>query len=943
MLKESVLSLLCSIVTLSVPLGACSAVEIDTDKTFADNLAALLLSPPAQRQRHRRKLLETFPVESDWLCQDTGADMAAFLNEAHPGEILYSIISRNPVESDPHTAAPGRSPAALDKAAANLESLLDTYVTICRQRRAARLEKLRATCPQIVFLKNIEHGNAPRAPMSISTGPYRGRPFDPGASICLLDLSVDPYGKVETLLHDANGMIRDIDVSFDGRRILFVWKKSATGDDYHLYEMTVRDRSIRQITSEPGVADIQGRYLPDGILYQSTRCINVVVCNETIDTVNMYRCDPHGKNIKRLTYDQVSTQYPSLLDDGRILYTRWEYNDRGQIYPQGLFVMNPDGTGQSAVYGNNSYYPTSLIQARGVPNSSKLIAVLSGHHAPPCGKLALIDINRGQDEGKGITLLAPVRPISYERVDAAGQDDVLFQYPCPLSEDEYLVGFSLWGEKRSRSFGIYYMRSDGSRELLAWDFARPCRQPIPLTPRKVPRLRPSLVAPDKDTGIFYIDNIYAGQGLKGVKKGTVKRLRVIALEFRAAAVGISYNNGPAGSARVDTPISIGGAWDTKIVLGETEVYEDGSASFIVPARLPVYFQAIDENGLAVQSMRSWATLQPGETFSCIGCHETRNRAPRTAPGATIAQSKGPQALIPFYGPPRGFSYLKEIQPILDRHCVRCHGDHPYRPPVLAKKGRTALNLYCCWPAQYSRTNRKEALYYLPGKQTIGKVTIDWLTTGPKMRRPVAWRLFYRAEGRWLPVSGILDATNAIFQPPVSTDALKIEAVLADKTGGGIEQWHICDPDGRPIVAETKPNTFNLSGRKVYEDLSGRAWAESYLSLLRAGFRGQGNGTYHLAAWPNKYTNWISPQSGPLVLEPYSFGAARSSLIAMLRAGHKEVELSIEEMHKLCCWLDLAVPYCGEYMESNLWTDANIRNYNSRLAERRRLAMLEDNR
>ncbi|MCD6393359.1 MAG: hypothetical protein J7M40_07620 [Planctomycetes bacterium] len=651
MSKKSVLLLLGAVGMLLVSVPVCGAVAIDPDKTFADNVMALLSRPAADQQQHCRQLLAAFPIQSDWVCQDTGMDMSDFLNTAHPQKVLQSIIARNLTEGDPAQYTIYN----LKSKIYNLKSLLDIYVAACRRRRAIRLEKLRATYPKIVFLKNTEHGNAPRAPMSISTGPYKGKPFDPGSSICLLDLSADPFGKVETLLHDANGMIRDVDVSFDGRRLLFVWKKSAMGDDYHLYEMTVKDRSIRQITSEPGVADVQGRYMPDGIVYHSTRCINVVVCNETIDAVNMYSCDSDGKNIKRLTYDQVSTQYPSVLDDGRIIYTRWEYNDRGQIYPQGLFVMNPDGTGQSALYGNNSYYPTSIIQARGVPNSNKLIAVLSGHHAPPCGRLALIDLNQGQDEGKGIALIAPTRPIKYERVDKAGQNDVLFQYPWPINENEYLVGFSLWGQKRSRKFGIYYMQSNGARELLAWDSISPCRQPIPLTPRKAPKRRPSLVTPGAETGVFYVDNIYTGRGLKGIEKGTVKWLRVIALDFRAAAVGISYNNGPAGNARVDTPVSIGGSWDTKIVLGDAPVYEDGSASFIVPARVPVYFQAIDKKGRAIQSMRSWSTLQPGETFSCIGCHETRNRAPRTARPSTIAQAKGPTRLIPFYGPARGFS------------------------------------------------------------------------------------------------------------------------------------------------------------------------------------------------------------------------------------------------------------------------------------------------
>jgi len=569
-----------------------------------------------------------------------------------------------------------------------------------------------------------------------------------------------------------------------------------------------------------------------------------------------------------------------------------------------------------------------------------LVAILSGHYTPPCGKLALIDLNKGQDEGRGLSLVAPVRPINYERVDAAGQDDVLFQHPYPLNEDEYLVGFSICGRKRSRNFGIYHMRSDGARELLTWDPQIDCRQPVPLAAREIPRRMPSLAATGKETGAFYIDNIYLGHGLKGIEKGTIKRLRVVALEFRPAAIGISFNNGPAGNARLDTPISIGGSWDVKVVLGEAQVYEDGSASFIVPARTPVYFQAIDEKGRAAQSMRSWATLQSGETLSCIGCHASRDRAP-AAGRNTIAQAMGPRELIPFYGPARGFSYLKEIQPILNRHCVRCHEDEQYKPPIISKKDKAASELFCFWPAQYSRTNTKKALYHLGKKQTVARVSIHWLAQGPKgTKKPREWKLFYRKGETWIRVDTTSDAQNVVLPVSVSTDALKIEAVMGDKTAGGIERWRVYDPEGRQIGGQSPPKTFNLSQRKVYEELSGRAWAESYLSLLRAGFRDQGNIGYHLTAYPNEYIDWISPQSGPAVMTPYSFGAAKSGLIEMLEAGHEDVKLSREEMDKLACWIDLAVPYCGDYPESNLWTDDDIRNYNSRLAERLRLSKLE---
>jgi hypothetical protein len=192
-------------------------------------------------------------------------------------------------------------------------------------------------------------------------------------------------------------------------------------------------------------------------------------------------------------------------------------------------------------------------------------------------------------------------------------------------------------------------------------------------------VRPGLVDDTKTTGTYYLQDIYAGPGLEGVPRGTVKKLRVVALDFRAAIIGGNGNGGPAGGAFISTPVAVGnGCWDPKIVLGETEVHADGSAFFSVPARTPLYFQAIDGRGHMVQSMRSWSTLQPGENSSCLGCHESKNSVP--APyKATLALHGRPQQLQPFYGPPRGFSFAKEIQPILDRHCVRCHNDRGRLP------------------------------------------------------------------------------------------------------------------------------------------------------------------------------------------------------------------------------------------------------------------------
>jgi hypothetical protein len=265
-------------------------------------------------------------------------------------------------------------------------------------------------------------------------------------------------------------------------------------------------------------------------------------------------CDADGKFLRRLGFDQVHAIHPAVMDDGRVIYTRWDYNDRGQIFPQGLFQMNPDGTGQTEFYGNNSWFPTTIAHARGIPGTQKTVAIFTGHHTAQTGKLGILDPSKGRQENSGAQLIAPLRPTPAERIDAYGQNGELFQYPYPLSETEFLVtyaplGWQSEGSQGRRSalarFSLYWMDLDGRRELLTSDPNLPCTQPVPLVARTPPPQRSSLVDYRKTTGTYYEQDVYAGPGLQGVPRGTIKRLRAVALEYRDAARQRFTGSGPA--------------------------------------------------------------------------------------------------------------------------------------------------------------------------------------------------------------------------------------------------------------------------------------------------------------------------------------------------------------------------------------------------------------
>ena len=359
-----------------------------------------------------------------------------------------------------------------------------------------------------------------------------------------------------------------------------------------------------------------------------------------------------------------------------------------------------------------------------------------------------------------------------------GTEGDQFKYPYAINEDLYLASFSAYegfkpfnGRTLGAPFWLYIVNRTGERELLAADKTYSCLQAVPLATRTPPPARPSAVDYRREDGICFLQDVYHGQGLPGIPRGTIRSLRVVELLYRHYPVGSLPLSGPGGGSVSRTPVALNnGTYDAKRVLGEARVYEDGSACFKVPARTPVYFQALDHNGHVVQTMRSWATLQPGETFGCVGCHETKYNAPPQR--TTLALRHGPQELTPFYGPPHGFSYPKDIQPIWDKHCVSCHNGKrwspgplfdadvvasashffPGNPPAALNDGREpkssgdlSLPRFTFWPHQ----GTEEWVQYTFSKPVkLGFVEVYWFDTGPDgpwCRKPEWWKLLGRNE------------------------------------------------------------------------------------------------------------------------------------------------------------------------------------------------------
>jgi hypothetical protein len=776
-------------------------------------------------------LSQKFPIETDWLMQETSGDFIEFSKSAKElnswKNLIEAIISElsDPLQND-----------FKKKLNSKRNDLIDLYVDAHKAKRKAFLSLLEEKGKEYIFVKRYRFTPSFFAYTEGLSDARNEHTFTPGAELCKASIENGKI-KITTLLNDEDGMIRDPDVSYDGKRILFAWKKSYDQDDYHLYEYNTEDESIKQLTFGLGQADFEGKYLPDGnIIFNSTRCEQTVDCWKT-DVSNLYLMKNDGRFLRRVGFDQVQTTYPTVMENGKIIYTRWDYNDRGQTFPQPLFSMNPDGTAQTEFYGNNSWYPTTITHARQIPGTNKVMATFCGHHTWQHGKIGIVDPSKGRQENVGIQLIAPIREEEPVRIDQYGQKGIQFQYPYPFNEDHFLVTSDPINGKVHTPFSLYFMNSDGEREMLAWDKKLDCKQAVPLAPREKVFVKPTRVDYTKDKGYYYVQNVYHGAGADGIKKGSIKKLRVVSIEFRAAPIRGNHGDNNEGGVNVgnlsSTPIGLGqGAWDVKKVIGEVTVEKDGSAMFEVPARTPVYFQLIDSAGYVAQTMRSWSTLQPGETFSCVGCHEDKNESVPMA-NKSLAMAKGVQQLQSFHNIKEGFSFRKHVQPILNKNCISCH-------------------------------NNRDSKRLNNGENSIS----DLLTSSSE-----------------------------------------------NKKGGD--------------------KAFSLLDEPVNGYAAGREWNDAYLNLLGASYNTDQDPRSRTfkGSFKSELVNWPGMQSVPTLLTPYYRGAATSKLMKILKKGHGKTSLTKQELEIISCWIDLQVPYCGDYKEANIWSEEEMKYYDYYLNKR----------
>ncbi len=464
----------------------------------------------------------------------------------------------------------------------------------------------------------------------------------PGGKLCRLNLR---SGQETVLLDDPQGSVRDPQLHYDAEKILFCYRKGGSRY-FHLHEINVDGSGLKQLTDGP-FDDLEPIYLPDGdILFCSSRCNRWVQCWFTQVAI-LYRCKADGSQMRPISSNVEQDNTPWMMADGRVLYMRWEYVDRSRVRFHHLWTSNPDGTG-AMIYFGNMHGGTVMLDAKSIPGTNQVISIFSPGHGRKehAGQLAIVDTNAGPDN-RGM-----IRYIDGDRNN--------YRDPYPLSEDLFLV---------AENNRLSLIDADGQvQEIHRTDEpSMMLHEPRPLRARPREPIIPLRSQADAPTGRLILSDVAHGRNMDGVRPGEIKKLLV--LETLPKPVNFS------GTME---PISLGGTFTLPRILGTVPVEPDGSAFFEVPALRPLFFVALDENDLSVKRMQSFTSVMPNETSSCVGCHEHRTNTPHVTSNL-MALDRPASVITPITGVPDVLDFPRDIQPILDRHCVECH-NYQQRPP-----------------------------------------------------------------------------------------------------------------------------------------------------------------------------------------------------------------------------------------------------------------------
>jgi hypothetical protein len=646
------------------------------------------------------------------------------------------------------------------------------FNAIATRRRAVAFRNPLLDFDAIVFLKHHKQARGYRHMVD----QYLGFNAERAGGVFVLEAPFGPAPRTRSLLANAPvesgrlaGRVLDnrggfigLDLDFDARSVLFAfteaehvippdasyagqyWRPEEIARDrgaahhyfrpestYHVFRAGIDGRALTQLTDGPW-NDIDPVFLPNGrIAFISERAGGQVRCGmRPLPSGTLHGMMHDGSDIIQLSWHDTQEWQPSVDHAGRIVYTRWDYVDRDSDIAHHLWQCQPDGRDPRSPHGNypsrRELRPWMEMSIRAIPGSTRFVAVAAPHHGEAYGSLVLIDTRQPDDRATAqIRRLTPEVPfpeseaapgVPHEKGKHAPTAEI-YGTPWPLNEDFFLAVY----DAAQTNYGIYLVDAFGNRELLYRDPAIACLDPIPLKPRPRPPLIPAatlqaqadrLESTPTSEATVVIANVYQSRQAwpPGVE---LKQLRVVNLFPKDNPFQDDPNIGHAGQALA------------RGVLGTVPIERDGSAHFRIPAGAPVYFQVLDADGLAVQTMRSDTYAHPGETLSCLGCHESPHAAPPVLrSGPPLALRRPPSRLEPEPDGAYPLTFARLVQPVLDAHCVPCHTREPKAPSLRGDRFGTfgwseafhTLRAHAWGMSGGNGTALKERQFSIPGQE-----------------------------------------------------------------------------------------------------------------------------------------------------------------------------------------------------------------------------------
>ncbi len=712
-------------------------------------LMGFILCPLLANAAHASPSMKTL-IEADWIRADRDFTASATTAHAQGGGFLRAhieqVIQRGRQLAGRLTQQGGDAQrlqrlsaqlqqlgTTLDHVSLKADTRKSTYLEARRLGRQIALSNPLLDFNKILFIKRHDAQG-----VFHMCDQYYGCNAKPGGGLFVLS---DPFGPNQALTNVlqnsvvqqgrlagdtlTEGAFLSPELSYDGKTILFAYTQARAYEkylgkeayewgpeiSYHLFKVGVDGRGLVQLTDGP-TNDFDPCYLPGGrVLFISERRGGYLRCGRHCPVYTMFSMAPDGSDIICMSFHETHEWHPSIDNDGMIVYTRWDYVDRDTNIAHHIWTSFPDGRDPRSLHGNyplkRESRPWMEMSIRAIPHSKKYVATAAAHHGHAFGSLVMIDQDRSDDRAMSqLTRLTPDVPFpESERHIKPIADCMAYATAWPLSEDDYLCVY----DADAKNHGIYLIDRFGNRELIYRDETIACLSPIPLRARAVPPVIPTKTTQtimakaegkvDKET--IAIANVY-NSDFKWPEHARVTALRIIQ--------ALPKTTPPPNDPR----IGIANQTNARAILGSVPVESDGSAYFEAPVGKAIYFQALDKNGLAIQSMRSATYVHPGEQMTCLGCHEPKRGAPTPSAVQPLALKRPPSKIQPDVDGSNPFNYVRLVQPVLDRHCVGCHQTENALDLAGVIEGKNG------WTRSYTNLAEKYGFYFHVGNGSINQ-------------------------------------------------------------------------------------------------------------------------------------------------------------------------------------------------------------------------------